>query len=87
VRMPADLAERLDPPGRYRYRGPVVLATGIWKYHDSKRSGESYLEVQSLTVVEPGRPLGEEVNWAAVIFGALLLTGAGMIALVSRPED
>lgn len=87
VRMPAELAEALDPPGGYRNRGPVVRVTGIWKYHDSTRPGESYLEVQSLTVTEPGRQLDEEVNWTAVTFGAVLLASAGVVALLTRPED
>lgn len=87
VRMPAELAEALDPPGGYRNRGPVVRVTGIWKYHDPDRQGESYLEVQSLTVTESGRQLEEEVDWTAVTFGVLLLAGAGVVALLTRPED
>ena len=87
VRLPVELAEALDRPGGYRNRGPVVRVTGIWKYHDSTRPGESYLEVQSLTVTEPGGQLNEDVNWTAVIFGALLLAGAGVVALLTRPED
>jgi hypothetical protein len=87
VRVPVELTEALDPPGRYRNRGPVVRVTGVWKYHDSTRPGESYLQVQSLTVTEPGRQLNEEVNWTVVILGALLLVGAGVIALLTRPKD
>lgn len=87
LKMPLELTEALDPPGRYRNRGPVVRVTGVWKYHDSTRPGESYLEVQSLTVIEPGRQLKEEVNRTAVVLGALLLVGAGVIALLTRPQD
>ena len=87
VRMPAELASAFDPPGGYRKRGPVVRFTGIWKYHDSTRPGESYLEVQSFTVTEPGRLLDEEVNMTPVILGALLLAGAGATALLTRPRD
>lgn len=87
VRVPVELAEDLDPPGGYRNRGPVVRVTGIWKYHDPARQGESYLEIQSLTVTEPGRQLDEEANPTAIIFGALLLAGAGVVALLTRPED
>jgi hypothetical protein len=85
--MPAELAAALDPPGGYRNRGPVVRVKGIWKYHDSTRPGESYLEVQSLTVTEPGRQLDEQVNWTVVIFGVLVLAGAGVVALLTRSED
>ncbi|HVR78097.1 MAG TPA: hypothetical protein VMS99_06845 [Acidimicrobiia bacterium] len=87
LRVPVELTEALDPPGRYRNRSPVVRVTGMWKYHDSTRPGESYLEVQSLTVTKPGRQLNEDVNWIAVILGALLLVGAGVIALLTRPRD
>jgi hypothetical protein len=87
IRVPVELTEVLDPPGRYRNRGPVVRVTGIWKYHDTARPGESYLEVQSLSVTEPGRQLNEEVNWIVVLLGALLLVGAGVIALLTRPKE
>lgn len=87
VRMPTEMTEILDPPGRYSNRGPVVRVTGIWKYHDPARQGESYLDVLSLTVTEPGRRLAEQVNWTVLIFGALLFAGAGVVALLTRPED
>jgi hypothetical protein len=87
VSMPTELIEFLDPPGRYSNRGPVVRVTGIWKYHDPARQGESYLDVHSLTVTEPARPLDEQINWTVVTFGALLLAGAGVVALLIRPED
>ena len=87
VTMGAALAEGLDHPGGYRNRGPVVRVTGIWRYHDPGRQGESYLEVQSLTVTEPGRQFDEEVNWTAVTFGVLLLASAVVVAFAVRPED
>ena len=87
VRMPAELTKILEPPGRYRNRGPVVRVTGIWKYHDPARQGESYLDVHSLTVPESARPLVEQVNWTVVTFGALVLAGAGGVVLLTRRED
>lgn len=87
VRMPAEMARGLDEPGGYRLRGPVVRATGIWKYHDPERPGESYLDVQSLEVVEPGRQLrNEKSNWTAAGFGILFLAAAGILWWRSRPE-
>jgi hypothetical protein len=50
--------------------------TGIWRYHDPQRGGETYLEVQSLTVIEPGRPLEEEPDWLVVIVGGSLVAAA-----------
>ena len=45
VRFPAELWPGFDSPGGYRVRGPVVELTGIWRYHDPERGGESYLDV------------------------------------------
>ena len=73
IRMPMALAQGLDPAGRYRFRGPLVRVTGIWRYHDPQRGGETYLEVQSLTVIEPGRPLEEKPDWLVVIVGGSLV--------------
>ena len=86
LRIPLDLSGGLDPPGGYRYRGPIVRVIGIWKYHDTARPGESYVEVQSLTVTEPGRQLDQEIDWDVILFGLVLLIGAGIIALLTRPE-
>jgi hypothetical protein len=86
VRMPIDLGEGLDPPGGYRRRGPVVLLSGTWKYHDPERQGESYLEVESLVVIEPGRTLPEKADWMAVTIGVLLI-GAAAITWLFRPGE
>lgn len=87
VMISAEVAEGLDPPGGYRNRGPVVRVSGIWKYHDPERQGESYLEVQALAVTESGRQLDEKGDTTVITLGALLLAGAGVIALFTRPED
>jgi hypothetical protein len=86
IRMPIELAEALDPPGRYRSRGPVVLATGTWKYHDPERQGESFLEVESLVVIESGRQLSEDADWRVIVSGALLVSGAAA-TWFARPRE
>ena len=80
VRIPTAIAEELDPPGGYRVRGPVVEVTGIWRYHDPDRSGESYLDVVELAVAEPGRGLSEHPNYLVGVAGLVLIG----FALVSR---
>ena len=70
IRMPAEIARGLDPPGRYRLVGPVVSVTGIWRYHDAQRQGESFLDVTSVIVDAPGRDLSEHPN--GIIYGAAL---------------
>ena len=87
VRMPAEMAQALDPPGGYRNRGPVVALTGIWKYHDPGRQGESYLEVQTLEVVEAGRQLNEEPSWTVIILGVLLLASAAAVWFLTPLKD
>ncbi len=79
VRIPHDLVNALDPPGGYRRRGPLVELTGTWVYHDPGRGGESYLEVEVIEMLEPGRPLSEDVAWIPYAIGALLLAVAGAL--------
>ncbi len=82
IRMPADLAANLDPPGRYRRVGPIVSVTGIWRYHDPNRQGESFLDVSALVVDTPGRNLAEHPDW--VLYGAALAFAAiaGVVGIV-----
>jgi hypothetical protein len=82
VRVPHDLAETLDPPGGYRVRGPIVEATGVWKYHDQDRGGETYLDVTELAVVDAGRELVEHPNYLVLVVGLVLV----IAALVMRKE-
>ncbi len=76
VRAPTGLIENLDPPGGYHQRGPLVRVSGIWKYHDEQRGGETYLDVVSLEVLEPGRPFDETADPAVLTVGILLLLTA-----------
>lgn len=85
IRMPTRLGDRLDPPGGYRNRGPIVRVTGVWKHHDPARQGESYLEVTFMTVGQPGREISEEPQWIATWAGLGLL--AGSLALRRRRVD
>jgi hypothetical protein len=88
VRMPVELAAGLDAPGRYRMVGPLVEATGIWRYHDPSRQGETYLEITSLTVVVPGRGLHENPDWIAIAIGGVLAIVTGVVArLYVRKRD
>ncbi|GMQ92669.1 MAG: hypothetical protein BMS9Abin12_0146 [Acidimicrobiia bacterium] len=79
VRIPSEIADALDPPGRYRTVGPIVQLTGIWKYHDPDRQGETYLEVTDLTILERGRPLSESPEWSIYLAGFVLLAIAALV--------
>ncbi len=69
-------AKELDPPGGYRVRGPIISATGVWKYHDPERGGETYLDVTALIVVDQGRDLPEHPNPVVLAIGLVLVIGA-----------
>ena len=79
IRMPADLAEGLDPPGGYRNRGPLVRITGEWVHHSDDRQGESFLRVEALEVIEPGIPLHQPVNVWAIAIGVVLVAAAAIV--------
>lgn len=73
VRMPASLGDDLAPVGGYRLEGPLVQLTGVWRYHDPDRGGETYLDVEHLVTIEEGRRLEEGPDWVVFAFGAALI--------------
>ena len=73
VRMPASLGADLAPVGGYRLEGPLVQLTGVWRYHDPDRGGETYLDVEQLVTIEDGRRLEEGPDWVVFAFGAALI--------------
>ena len=73
IRMPTALGEGLAPAGGYRLEGPLVRATGVWRFHDPDRGGESYLDVSALTTIEDGRRLEQGFDWEVAAVGCLLL--------------
>lgn len=86
VRIPSELTEGLDPPGGYRYRGPLVRVTGTWMYHDKSRNGETFLWVETLELVEPGRLLTQPTNWWTILAG-LALVAAASVMWLTRPKE
>jgi hypothetical protein len=77
-------AAGFDEPGRYGVRGPVARVTGVWRYHDEDRGGESYLDAVSFEVVERERRFDEELPLGVLLLGLALLVAGGGIALISR---
>jgi len=86
IRVPAELAENLDPPGGYRNRGPLVRVTGTWVHHSDDRQGESFLRVESLEILEGGIPLHESADVWTIAVGLILIVGATMVWL-TRPQE
>lgn len=82
IRADAEFFVALDPPGRYNRVGPVVRVTGTWRYHDPGRGGETFLDVTSLDVVRPGRPVGEDTRVLVLTIGVVLaIVAVGMLFL------
>lgn len=78
ARFPAALFDEADfeEPGGYRVSGALIEATGIWRYHDPDRSGESYLDVSDFEVLERERRSDEQLPVPILVMGlALMLIG------------
>lgn len=86
ARIPGTLAVLLEGehPGGYRWRGPVVLATGVWRHHDPGRGGESYLDVVGLVVLESALPTHGGAQWWALAVGGLLMAAGAAPLMASR---
>ena len=77
LRMPTEMAEGLDPAGGYRLEGPFVRVIGVWRYHDEERTGESFIDAESVVTLEQGRRLAEGPDWYVFAAGTILV----MVAL------
>jgi hypothetical protein len=86
ARFDSDLFDSggFEEPGGYRVTGAVIEATGIWRYHDPGRSGESYLEVLSFDIVERERRTTEELPLEILLPGIVLVIIGVMPRAVER---
>jgi len=84
LRIPEVQMAGLSAPGGYRIRGPIVRATGQWRFHDPSRQGETYLDVSSVQVIELGKQLEEGPNGAAAITGVILVLAGGAMMMRRR---
>ncbi|MFH1330849.1 MAG: hypothetical protein ABIJ48_09405, partial [Actinomycetota bacterium] len=84
VRIPEEVWPGFDRPGGYRVRGPLVELTGMWRYHDPERGGESYFDVTGLRLVQEPIALEEGVYWLPLGLGLGLLGAAAAAHLALR---
>ena len=84
VRFPAAVWPGFEDPGGYRLRGPVVEVTGVWRYHDPDRGGESYLDATGVVLLAAPLALEEGVRWLPLGLGAGLAGAAGAVILAAR---
>jgi len=71
-------------PGGYRVRGPVVRVTGIWRFHDEARAGESFLSATSLEIVAREQAISEGGNWTVLLIGVALVAVGLLLPLLRR---
>jgi hypothetical protein len=62
----------------------VVELSGMWRFHDPDRGGESYLDVTALELLEPPLTLTEAVRWVPLAVGAGMLGAALAVGLLTR---
>lgn len=82
LRIPPGLFDAIasnEQPGGYRWRGPIVAVTGEFRYHDPDRSGETYVAVVSIQLVEPGYPLPSEATGPWGVIGMTLAFAAAVV--------
>ncbi|MBM3695192.1 MAG: hypothetical protein FJW79_04580 [Actinobacteria bacterium] len=84
VRFAADLWPGFDRPGGYRLRGPLVEVTGIWRYHDAARTGESYLDATGVRLLAEPVVLEEPMRSTPLVLGLGLLGAAAAVGLATR---
>jgi hypothetical protein len=84
VRFPAEVWPGFDSPGGYRQRGPVVEVTGVWRFHDPDRGGETYLDATGVVLLAAPLALEEGVRWLPLGLGLGFLGAAGAVTLAAR---
>ncbi len=85
LRIPIEIfdPEVWGPPGSVRYRGPLVQVVGEFRYHAADASGETFVQVADITLLDPARPLpsGElgtpgRIGIALLVLAALIFGAA-----------
>lgn len=66
-------------PGGFRQRGPIVVVTAVFRYHDPRFQGETYLDVTDITLVEASKELAEGDGSTTIIVGLIAIGLAAII--------
>lgn len=86
ARVPRQLFDRgvVGPPGRDGRFGPVVHAVGIFHHNDPALTGETYLQVEEITTLQPAESYPEPGTDLWTWVGVVLMAAAVAVALRTR---
>ncbi len=86
ARVPREVFDRgvIGPPGRDGRFGPVVQAVGTFHHNDPALTGETYLQVEEITTLQPAESYPEPGADVWTWVGAVLITAAVGVALQTR---
>ncbi len=86
LRIPVDIydPDLWGPPGSARYRGPLVRVVGRFRYHAAEASGETFVQVTDIELLDPARPLPTGELGTPGRTGIALLVLAAIIYAAAR---
>jgi hypothetical protein len=78
VRIPANIFPgSYGEPGGYHTRGPVVAITGTFRYADPETGGDTFVDAESVVVVEQPRPIEVPAAEPALLIVSIVMIAAG----------
>ena len=85
IRIPVGIFDSTwGDPGGFGVQGPVVEITGVFRYQDPGRSGETFVDVTTLRLISAARPLETgSAGWPFVL-GGIMVAGSISFLLVRR---
>lgn len=78
VRIPAEIfPDTYGAPGGYHTRGPVVEVTGTFRYADPDTGGDTFIDAESVVVIEESRPIEAPAAEPALLIASVVMIAAG----------
>lgn len=84
VLMTNDQIDLIEHYGAYKTKGSTLLVTGIYRVADPSHTGELDVTAYAVSVLDPGGPVDEKVDWRKLRLGLVLVAvGLGLVGLRS----
>lgn len=74
--------KKIEFTGQYRYRGDIVKITGIFNRACPEHGGDLDIHAKSIEVIERGYEIKRNINFYALIVGAVLFIIAMTLTLI-----